>query len=102
MIDIYQTNRKIKLEAYMGDDTRMDRMEADIKEINAKLEALPDKIAQSIAENTDLKINNKVLELENKMNARDAERQRSTVGLTIGIIASCAGTIVSIIMGVVR
>lgn len=84
----------------MEDITRMDRMESDIKEINKKLEELPSKIALSISENTDLKINNKVLELENKFNAKDAERQRATVGLTIGIIVSCMGTIIAILMAV--
>lgn len=86
----------------MEDITRMDRMESDIKGINKKLEELPSKIALSISENTDLKINNKVLELENKFNAKDAERQRATVGLTIGIIVSCMGTIIAILMAVIK
>lgn len=86
----------------MEDITRMDRMESDIKGINKKLEELPSKIALSISENIDLKINNKVLELENKFNAKDAERQRATVGLTIGIIVSCMGTIIAILMAVIK
>jgi hypothetical protein len=86
----------------MEDTTRMDRMESDIKEINKKLEELPEKLALSISENIDLKINNKVLELENKFNAKDAERQRAKVGLTIGIIVSCMGTIIAILMAVIK
>ena len=75
-------------------------MKEDVAEIKTQLQNLPDVIICRLQENTDLKIQTKVQELENKINEKESATYRWIIGIGVGLIITMTGTIVSIVIQV--
>ncbi|VVB60785.1 Uncharacterised protein [uncultured archaeon] len=69
----------------------MDNLKESFAGINKRLDDLPDEIIGRLNETIDLKIQTKVQNLENRIN-------HQVIGLTISIIGTLVGVIISIAM----
>ena len=73
-------------------ESKVNTLEADIKEIKDDLKTMPDKIAQKVNESVDIKIKLAIAETEKKYQAK-------LIGLLIAILGEGVALLIKFIMG---
>jgi hypothetical protein len=72
-------------------------MSTDLNELKKQVSAIPDEVIKRLNETMDLKIKAQVQDLETRMTEKNNANYRWIIGLTIGVIISLMGTIISFI-----
>jgi hypothetical protein len=72
-------------------------MSNDLSELKRQVSAIPDEVIKRLNETMDLKIKAQVQDLETRMTEKSNATYRWIIGLTVGVVISLAGMIISFI-----
>lgn len=75
-------------------------VQKDIDEIKQQISNLPDEIVKRLNETTDLKIQNKVQDLETRLAKRESDMYRWIIGLLIGSGVSLIISVIGLVRGI--
>ncbi|MCK9576260.1 MAG: hypothetical protein M0R51_10080 [Clostridia bacterium] len=70
-------------------------MSSDLSELKKQVSAIPDEVIKRLNETMDLKIKAQVQDLETRMTEKSNATYKWIIGLTVGVVISLAGMIVS-------
>jgi|WetSurMetagenome_2_1015567.scaffolds.fasta_scaffold1582564_1 hypothetical protein len=100
---VSETEKQIALQSLKLDNVEHNSkdwwkdMSSDLLELKKQVSAIPDEVIKRLNETMDLKIKAQIQDLETRMTEKSNANYKWIIGLTIGVIISLTGTIISLI-----